>query len=433
MAIITGPEHPPITIASAPGRSTVRVRPPESISIPTDGTGELSSQFPGALTTVEGVPVSAQVLVRYRAPEPGGYGDGVLVATTTSSPAGEWELKGINAKHRYDISARYIGENDALQSNVSPFDLPRFRPNTVQVPIGVPLDMPLPIVGGKGEVTAVYVSGSYPAGVSLVNGRLVGSWPTGATGSYPLMFNLTDDEGTVPGTLGLDLVLLPMSLSPSALPELAVGTPVSVPFNATGGEGPYTYAVTSGTLPAGLSLNGSTGVLSGTPAVGGPYSFEITATDTRSTSKAQAFSGAVSVVHAYWRVLVSTNNGYAYTNLVELMFDGAQATGGSPVFSSQYDATWSAEKAFDGVVAGDFGWSSVINDIAGAYIGYAFAAPRSVGSVTIVARTSGAGLTGMPKDFAIQSSDDGATWTTEWSVTGQTGWTANETRTFTRP
>lgn len=87
---------------------------------PRRGTGILSSQFPGALTTVEGTPVSAQVLVRWRTDPPGLYGDGTLVAITTSTPSGEWIVTGLDSGLRYDVSARYAGENDALQSNVSP-------------------------------------------------------------------------------------------------------------------------------------------------------------------------------------------------------------------------------------------------------------------------------------------------------------------------
>jgi len=46
--------------------------------------------------------------------------------------------------------------------------------------------------------------------------------------------------------------------------------------SASGGAAPYTY---SGTLPAGLSLNASNGVISGSVAVVGAYSFTVTATD----------------------------------------------------------------------------------------------------------------------------------------------------------
>ena len=88
------------------------------------GTGILSSAFPSALTTIEGTPVSAQVLVRWRSDPPGMFGDGALVATTVSSSSGEWVITGLNSALRYDVSARYAGENDALQSNVQPFPRP---------------------------------------------------------------------------------------------------------------------------------------------------------------------------------------------------------------------------------------------------------------------------------------------------------------------
>ena len=56
---------------------------------------------------------------------------------------------------------------------------------------------------------------------------------------------------------------------------------VSVPFNATiaatGGLGPYTWAVTAGTLPPGLTL--TNGAITGTPTTAGGYAFVASVTD----------------------------------------------------------------------------------------------------------------------------------------------------------
>lgn len=61
----------------------------------------------------------------------------------------------------------------------------------------------------------------------------------------------------------------------------------------TGGAGgPYTYAVTTGTLPAGLSLT-SAGVLGGNPTAAGTFTFTVTATDSAGFKGSQAYSFVV--------------------------------------------------------------------------------------------------------------------------------------------
>lgn len=359
----------------------------------------------------------------------------VWIRSTVSSPLdGSFAFHALGLGVEYNVEGRHATREyeDRIVGAVEASTQPIMRAETWVVPIGLPFAARARVDYGEAPL-AYTVTGTLPSGLTEADGIISGAWPTGTPGDYPLTVSVEDAvEQAASATVLLRLVLLPLEII-TPLPAFVVGVPASVTLVARGGEGPYTYAVTSGSLPAGLSLDTLTGELAGTPAVAGGYAFEVTVTDTRSTSKAQAYSGAVSAEHAYWRVLVSTNNGDNYTNVTELMFDGAQATGGAPVFSSQYDANWSAAKAFDGVVTGDTGWSSVINDIAGAYIGYAFAAPRLVANITIVARTSSGGRDGMPKDFVVQSSDDGSNWTTEWSVTGQTAWGSNEMRTFTRP
>jgi type VI secretion system secreted protein VgrG len=70
-------------------------------------------------------------------------------------------------------------------------------------------------------------------------------------------------------------------------PALSVACPgntaqVSIAFNsaviATGGTSPYTYSIT-GTLPPGLTLNTSTGIITGTPTAAGLTSFTVNAAD----------------------------------------------------------------------------------------------------------------------------------------------------------
>ena len=82
----------------------------------------------------------------------------------------------------------------------------------------------------------------------------------------------------------------PLSLSPASLTNPAVSSAYSQTISASGGNGTYSYAVTAGSLPAGLSLNTSTGALTGTPTAGGAFNFTITATDTASATGSKAYS-----------------------------------------------------------------------------------------------------------------------------------------------
>jgi hypothetical protein len=83
------------------------------------------------------------------------------------------------------------------------------------------------------------------------------------------------------------------------MPSCAVGLECSVEagqfVTATGGVGPYTFAVTGGTFPPGLTLS-ATGAVSGVPTGGGNYSFTVTATDALgATGSATGIFGAYGI------------------------------------------------------------------------------------------------------------------------------------------
>jgi hypothetical protein len=77
-------------------------------------------------------------------------------------------------------------------------------------------------------------------------------------------------------------------ITPSPLTSAAAGTLVLVTLAASGGTPPYQWAVTSGSLPTGLALDPS-GLLSGTPATSGSYTFAISVTDSAGAGNSQTF------------------------------------------------------------------------------------------------------------------------------------------------
>src|SRR5438132_611999 len=78
------------------------------------------------------------------------------------------------------------------------------------------------------------------------------------------------------------------------LPAATMGSPYNAVISVRGGAAPYQVSIASGTLPSGLSLNSTTGTISGTPLVSGTYRFAIMATDAAGTgSREKGFTLAV--------------------------------------------------------------------------------------------------------------------------------------------
>ena len=82
----------------------------------------------------------------------------------------------------------------------------------------------------------------------------------------------------------------PIISTGSPLPNGAVGIAYNQTLATGGGAPPYTWSITAGALPGGLSLNGSDGVISGTPVASGSAGFTVQVTDTNGISSETAFS-----------------------------------------------------------------------------------------------------------------------------------------------
>jgi hypothetical protein len=100
--------------------------------------------------------------------------------------------------------------------------------------------------------------------------------------------NLLSTYQAVPAVAG---VVFPFNLfvTTSSLPAATLGQRYKVKLQATGGNAPYTWSVENGfgTLPAGLSLNSSTGRIKGKPTSTGTSTFVVEVTDTKTTTQPQ--------------------------------------------------------------------------------------------------------------------------------------------------
>lgn len=89
------------------------------------------------------------------------------------------------------------------------------------------------------------------------------------------------------------LEILPkVSITTTALPTAPVGYAYSFTLGAEYGATPYTWSISSGSLPGWASLNSSTGVISGTPTSGdiGPTTFTVEVTDNNSDTSTRQFT-----------------------------------------------------------------------------------------------------------------------------------------------
>ena len=160
---------------------------------------------------------------------------------------------------------------------------------------------PVVASGGVGSYTWSVASGSLPEGLTIQTfggyGYLTGT-PT-QSGVFNFSLGVTDSGTPSPSVATQAFTLTvgapgPLQVVTTVLTPGSQGTSYYSYLQASGGVGPYTWTVTSGSLPAGLTLDAS-GNLSGEPLATGTFSFTVQATDSAVPMPAMA-TGAVSVV-----------------------------------------------------------------------------------------------------------------------------------------
>ena len=143
------------------------------------------------------------------------------------------------------------------------------------------------VIGATQQFTA---TGTYSDG-STQNITSQAAWTSSNTGvatinaaglATGISTGATTISATLAGVVGsttLTVQAAPLVITTMSLPNGVSNTVYTTTLAASGGIIPYNWSMISGTLPSGLTLNPSSGVISGKPTAAGTFSFTVQVSD----------------------------------------------------------------------------------------------------------------------------------------------------------
>ncbi len=206
---------------------------------------------------------------------------GAITGTPTTAATSNFTITATDGLGATGARAYSVTINAAITVN------PATLPNGT---VGIAYSQTVSATGGTGSYTFSVSVGSLPAGLSLnaATGAVTGTPTTAATSNFTI--TATDGLGATGARAYSVTINAAITVNPATLPNGSVGSAYSQTVQATGGNGSYTFSVSAGSLPAGLSLNAATGAITGTPTTAATSNFTITATDGIGATGSRAYS-----------------------------------------------------------------------------------------------------------------------------------------------
>jgi Putative Ig domain len=158
---------------------------------------------------------------------------------------------------------------------------------------------PSVVAGGKVQFAAVVSNTSntavtWSASAGTVSASGLFTAPTNTSAKSITVTASSAAQSTAQASTAVTITSTAFTITTSNVPSATEATLYSASLTASGGQPPYQWSIVSGSLPAGLQLNASTGTLSGSPTQAGTFTFSVRGTDAASQTALQSFSLLVS-------------------------------------------------------------------------------------------------------------------------------------------
>jgi hypothetical protein len=177
-------------------------------------------------------------------------------------------------------------------------------------------------------ITWAITSGALPPGLALTasNGTISGTPIT--AGTFPFFVTVTDSTGSSPQqSFFITIAPPPFIITTESMPQGKEGAVYTASLTVNSGISPYNWTLASGNLPAGLILNQTTGVLSGTLSKGtaGTSTFMLNVTDSSSPARSAQKTFSIYIEKGAYQSIISINSSLTAGN-TKVSFDGRTAT-----------------------------------------------------------------------------------------------------------